>query len=75
MYSEKEKELLRFFGFEYYITDSSVAAPKVYSMMAEKAFCKNMQGPEVEALRKCCNALMAGGSFRGSPTWEAYLDF
>jgi hypothetical protein len=66
-YSEKEKQLIKAFGYENLLT---VVAPTLYRMMVEKAFINDMKGPHVESLRRCAKALQECKIYRLTKEWD-----
>ncbi len=70
-YSEKELALIKFFGFDNLIDITCpVAAITLYRMMVEKAFVENLQGLEVESLRRCFKAINESSIFRMTSEWD-----
>jgi len=77
-YSDKELQLFEYFGFGKLLVndgDERIAAPVIYRMLVEKAFADNMQGPEVESLRRCFNALQQCSPYRLTEEWDALIEF
>lgn len=75
-YSEKEIELLKYFGIsEHLLGDCCISAPALYRVAVEKAFCENMKGVEVESLRRCYNALQKCSIYRLTKEWDAMIEF
>lgn len=73
-YSEKEIKLINYFGFKNIIYDCSILPPTIYRMMVEKAFSENMNGKEVESLRRCYNALVKCKTYRMTKEWDSMID-
>lgn len=76
-YSEKEIKLLLFFGLEKLLDerDGFITPPTLYRMAVEKAFIDNLQGPEVESLRRCYKALIKSEIYRGTFEWDNLIQF
>jgi len=74
-YSKRERELLKFFGVAKMIEARSMPVMAVYRSAMEQAFLDDMQGPEVESLRRCMRALQKGEPYRNTPEWDELIKF
>lgn len=72
-YSEKEKALIKFFGMDDMLT-ANIDPSKLYPMMEHRAFMENMQGVEVNSLRKCIKAFHDCKVYRGTSQWDAMIE-
>jgi hypothetical protein len=70
-YSDKEKQLIEFFGFSDII--NNVQPPVLYRMMAEYAFIHDLSGPYVDSLRRCIMALNHALVYRMTTTWDEMI--
>jgi hypothetical protein len=73
-YSQKEIDLFKYFGYDYFVSDGHISAPVIYRMMVEKAFLEDMKGKPVESLRRCQKALNSCSVYRLTPEWDAMIE-
>lgn len=76
MYSKAELKLIEHFGFSEFLNQPAMV---LYRMMADEAFAYNLQGPEVEALRRgfyelCFNQVDSKFK-RFTPEWDELIKF
>jgi hypothetical protein len=74
-YSDKEIKLMTYFGYGEFAKDAFAAAPTIYKMMVEKAFINNMQGLEIESLRRCYKCIQDCSIYRMTPEWDNMISF
>jgi hypothetical protein len=73
-YSQKEIDLIRYFGYDDLIHDNNISAPTIYRMMVEKAFLCDLRGKPVESLRRCQRTLNSCFIYRLTPEWDAMIE-
>ena len=73
-YTVNEVRLIREFGYGDLVEHIDVPH-SLYRMCVEKAFCENMQGPHVEALRRVYNVLVACKMYRHTEEFEELCKF
>lgn len=72
-YSEAELKLLKAMKVPQVMLDH-IAATVIYKSIAVDAFCKNLSGPHIEALRRGMMYLEDGG-YRGNKTFDKLIEF
>ena len=74
-YSEKEIQLITYFGYQDLIMHKDLTAPTIYQMMINKAFMLNINDAAAESLRRCYTALTSGKIYRLTPQWDEMIRF
>ena len=72
-YSKGEILLIRSFGYENLI--GLISPPQLYRACVEFAFRENLQGPNVEALRRASIALANDAAHRNTIEFEELIRF
>lgn len=74
-YSEKEKQLIRSLGFNDFL-ENNVPAPTMYNNIALHCFTNALTGPNVESVRRCCNAMIdISGPKRLTDEFDCLISF
>ena len=79
-FSEKEKRLLRHFGFVNWVLDDksdSITEVFAYRQIAYECFVNGVDPntKESQSLRRCCKALDKCTPYRMTPEWDALIEF
>lgn len=76
-YSKAEKKLIKSISSHWHdvIMITDIAPFSLYKILAERAFIDDMNGSNVEALRRVCKALEECKIYRMTPEFDALCEF
>mgnify|MGYP001335375211 CR=1 FL=1 len=74
MYSEAEIRMFKALGFNYLLF-CQYAPPLLYEIVMKCCFIANMEGDDVDALRRGCKALVDGNPYRLTKEFDSLLEF
>jgi hypothetical protein len=69
-YTEKEIELFNSINPYYIKICAEIPPPRLYEILTVEAFCKNLQGNNINSLRKCMSALKDSTVYRNTKEWD-----
>ena len=77
MYSEAEQKLIGAISKHWLdvITKTEINPPTLYRCLAEEVFVEDRKGPEVEALRRCCKAIITCNPYRMTKEFDSLCEF
>ena len=74
-YSGKEIALARHFGYEDLCLSGGTDADNIYRILAVHCFMSNLEGPEVDSVRRCMKAMLIRNPKRLTSEFEALISF
>lgn len=72
-YSEKEQQPFTSLGYNYLMNLMNIP-PDAYNIVAMNSFTKNLNGKQIDSIRRCICALQAGTPYRLTKEFDDLIE-